>query len=158
MTDGLPELTEPLPCRSSPLRPELHPPGVLRPEEVLAPRVSGRLERQLREGRLPGHGLPVSVAPLRKPGKDPLRPSLDVPAHRRWDSGLLPRAGPGSQQVPTAFPPPLPLPASGDQDSLPSHSVTQGSPRSKVLAEGLWWLFSPGASRQSLSLNLSCGP
>lgn len=58
------KLTERLPLCSSPLWTKLHPSGVLVPEEVLAPGVPGRLERELREGGLPGHGLQVSVGPV----------------------------------------------------------------------------------------------
>lgn len=59
---------ERLPLCSSPLWTKLHPSGVLVPEEVLAPGMPGRLERELREGGVPGHGLQVSVGPrgLRK--------------------------------------------------------------------------------------------
>lgn len=66
--DSCLKLMECLPLCSSPLWTKLHPSGVLVPEEVLAPGMPGRLERELREGGVPGHGLQVSVGPrgLRK--------------------------------------------------------------------------------------------
>lgn len=46
---------------SSPLRTQLHPPGLLLGEQVLVPRVPRKLERELRACGLHKHGLQVSV-------------------------------------------------------------------------------------------------
>ena len=83
---------------------------------------------------MPGHGLPVSAAPPQKRREDSLRPP-------RRDLWLLPRAGQGSQQVPTASPclPPLHLVSKTHYPPAlppPGPPSTPGSPSAPTQSQG----------------------